>query len=578
MYKARQTSPVGKFADPSDKELLEWMVRRELTRRGFIGSGSAMIAGALGLNTLVAACTPFSPPASSSGPTGQVILADTFASLGQSSFTPWLITSNEEVITHIVGETLIRSNPTTRALEPCLAESWLLSQDGTTWTFTLRPNIPFHGGYGSVTAEDVQLSWEQYIRPDTIQGFAGAYRQAVGGDISGFEIVSPLEFRLHAKKPIVTLAALLTNGVVGLVIQSKKYWDAAGDTQASSHPIGTGPFKFVSLTSSQITLEAVGSHWRKTPAFKQLIIRSVPDDATKLAQIESGEVDIAPIPLNLKAEATAAGVRTVSIPAVDCSNIYFGGQYPNDPLGAQNYDVNSPWIQAANPSRGLAIRQALNVAIDRKSIVDKILLGEAELTTCPTCYAPKFPYDDPSWQVPVYDPTMAKALLAQGGYPNGFSVNMPEFSPSGRPETASIGEAVAGMWEAIGLKVNRQPMDFQPTFRAFTAVHHTAGMAYAMTLPYYDEPVLGLTGYIPPGVGAHWFDPVLTAAYLQMQAEPDQTKRYAIARGLGTELIQNVRAIPIAADNGLVVVGKKIKSWSFVKGLAEIHNLEYLST
>ena len=331
------------------------------------------------------------------------------------------------------------------------------------------------------------------------------------------------------------------------------------------------------MTSSQITLEAVTNHWRKTPAFKQLIIRSVPDDATKLAQIESGEVDIAPLPLNLKGEATAAKVRTVSIQAIDTSNIYLGGQYPGDPLNPQNYDVKSPWIQAANPNQGLAIRQALNVAIDRKSIVDKILLGEAELTTCPTCYAPNFPYDDPSWQVPAYDPARAKALLAQGGYPNGFSINMPEFSPSGRPETASIGEAVAGMWEAIGLKINRQPMDFQPTFRAFTAVHHTAGMAYAMTLPYYDEPALGLTGYLPPGAGAHFFDPVLTDAVHRMFAEPDQAKRYVIARELGNELVQSVRAIPIAADNGLVVIGSKIKSWTFVKGLAEIHNMEYLA-
>ena len=229
VYKAGSTDQVSKSVDLSDNELIEWMIRRELTRRGFIGSGSAMVAGALGLNALVAACTPFGPPASSSGPTGQVVLADTFANLGKSSFTPWLITSNEEVITHMVGETLIRSNPKTRALEPALAESWDLSTDTLTWTFKLRPNIPFHDGYGTLTADDVRLSWQQYIRPDSIQGFAVGYRQAVGGDISGFEIVSPLEFRLHAQKPVITLPGTLTDGVVGLVIQSKKYWDAVGD-------------------------------------------------------------------------------------------------------------------------------------------------------------------------------------------------------------------------------------------------------------------------------------------------------------------------------------------------------------
>ncbi len=542
---------------------------REMSRRQFVGSVSAAFAGSLVLDWVLAACTTAT---TSNGPHTAALFTVAVPDLGGENFTPWLASRAEEIVTHMYGETLIRANPTTRALEPALATSWELSADQLTWTIKLRPNVPFHGGYGMVTADDVMFTWSMYIRSDSTQSLAGLYRTAVGGSMNGFEIVSPTEFRLHATQPNVTLPSALSNASIGLPISSKKYWDAVGQQTFSTQPIGTGPYKFVSHTPGVgVTLDAVSNHWRQTPLFKRLIVNIISDDASRLAQVEAGQVDLASIPVSLKGEATAAKLHTISIPNIGLSNVMLGGQYPGDPV---HNDPTAPWIQADNPDKGLAIRQALNAAIDRKSILSKILLGEGALAAAPVAFPPgNYAFDDPSWTVPTYDTAKAKSLLAQGGYPNGFAVDFLIFTQSGRPATTDIGQAVAGMWEAIGITVNRKPLS--PGVPIPWLTRSTKGRAYQFTVPFYDEPLDALRlAYIPSASVAHFYDPAVSTAISGMSAEPDQKKRMAIALQLGKSLIQSVRAIPLMTTNQPYVVGTKIASWVPIAGVGELTNPE----
>ncbi len=556
-----------------EQKIRDLIDSNEITRRRFVGmSTAAAVLSAGGLQLFLTACSAAST--STAKTAAKVVVA--VPSLGSENWAPWVASGDEEILTHIVGDTLLRNDPKTRALQAGLATVWDLSADGLTWTFKLRPNVPFHGNYGTLTADDVRFSWDQFIRKDSTQGFAPVYRQAVGGDISGFEVLGPLDFKLHAKNPVVTLAAALSDGTVGLPIQSKKYWDAVSEAQASANPIGTGPYKYIAHQSGvSVTLQAVSSHFRKTPNFKQLILKIISDDSTRLAQVQSGDVDLAPIPLGLRAEAEANKLQIASIPSIGISNMYLGGQYPGHP---NIYDSKSPWIQEANPDQGLAIRQALSYAIDRKTILTKVLFGTGQLTAAPIAYPPGLHFDDPSWKAPTYDVSKAKAALAKGGYPNGFSLNMPLFNPPGRPSSSAIGEAVAGMWEAIGIKVNRQPIDFQPTMRGKLVARATAGLAWQWTAPFYDEPLDALhISYVPSGASANFYDPDISAAVSQMSSEPSQAKRYAVARDLGAKLIADVRAIPLFTVGSATAVGKQVKSWVFVNGNATFHNPEYLT-
>ncbi|MGH7862844.1 MAG: ABC transporter substrate-binding protein, partial [Candidatus Dormibacteraceae bacterium] len=110
-----------------------------ITRRRFVGIASVAVVGAGGLESLLAACGPSTSPPK----TGNTVSVG-IPSLGSESWTPWLSSGDEEVVTHIVGETLLRNDPKTRALQPGLATEWNVSSDGMTWTFKLRSNVPFH--------------------------------------------------------------------------------------------------------------------------------------------------------------------------------------------------------------------------------------------------------------------------------------------------------------------------------------------------------------------------------------------------------------------------------------------------
>ena len=197
----------------------------------------------------------------------------------------------------MMGDPLISVDPVSRELMPGLAESWTQSDDGLTWTFKLRPDVPFHGDgeWGTVTAEDVKFSWDQYaFHPETTRGFIGGIlKQAVGDDMANFEIVSDLEFTVTATEPTNILAQMLSASEETLIIQSKKYWDADATTaeQRLSEPVR---MKLVSSTPGvEVVLQARPEHWRKAGVFQKVTLLAISEPWARLAQLQSGAVDLA---------------------------------------------------------------------------------------------------------------------------------------------------------------------------------------------------------------------------------------------------------------------------------------------
>jgi len=203
-----------------------------LAGRGFAGTKRI---GGLALCLVLAACNSINtspspavgsaPPASTGSaapapvesiapagnlpvPGSEVVIA--IPALGTGDFSPSGSGDDNEKAISLMGEALVGVDPTSRQLVGELAESYELSDDGKTWTFKLRPDIPFHGGMGTVTSEDVKHSWEGYIAPESTHGGAAQMAQAVDGDINNFEIISDLEFALHTENPVVFLPATLS--------------------------------------------------------------------------------------------------------------------------------------------------------------------------------------------------------------------------------------------------------------------------------------------------------------------------------------------------------------------------------
>jgi peptide/nickel transport system substrate-binding protein len=516
--------------------------------------------------------------ATSSVDTSQLVILT--SSLGSQQYAPAETDSGVAPIKNAVGETLIRENRVTRVYEPGLALSWDQSADGLTLDIKLRPNIPFQDGYGDVTADDVKFTIVQYLGPSSDVGNqAQAMLEGLGGDpVKNVEVVGPLELKLHSPKFTVGLLPALADGSTAnaMYIQSKKYWtDKPAD--ALVHPIGTGPYKFVSSTpGTEVKLTAVENHWRQTATFKNVTLRVIPDDAARLAQVESGAADLAVIPGNLVGEAKAkTNLKILGASDFAQAEVELGGQYPGYPYD----DPTAPWIQRAAPEKGLAIRQALSLAIDRQAIVDSILAGQATLTTGPITQYPKIPDRNlPNWTLPVYDATQAKAKLAEGGFPDGFKITVQEFDNRPGSGQALIAEAVAGYWEAIGIKVTRLQLTDEQSDSYVNKPPKTQGAAWIRLDPFYDNPVQNWQCCYSLDAGhQEMYDPLFDKNLALMQAEPDPVKRAALNNEIIQKMIDNMSIIPMFTLNWSVAAGTKVGKWDNLTGEGNINSIESIT-
>lgn len=312
---------------------------------------------------------------------------------------------------------------------PSLAESWRESEDGLMYEFRLRQEVTFHNG-DLFTAEDVKFSLERY---------RGASAKLYREKVKEVEIVDPHLVRIHLKElwpDFMTFYGTPSTGAGWIV--PKKYVEKVGDDGFKQHPIGAGPYKFVSHTPGiEMVLEAYEGYWRKVPHVKKLIWRTVPDDATRLAMLKTGEADIAYAMMGSMAEEVKRD------PKLKLAYSYGPGIFFID--FTEQWDPKSPW-------HDLRVRQALNYAIDRQALNEQQTLGASHPTA--NIVPRAFEFALPLEAYP-YDPAKAKQLLKEAGYPNGFEAG--EISIG--PPYYSLAEGVATYLQAVGIRIRVRPME-----------------------------------------------------------------------------------------------------------------------
>jgi peptide/nickel transport system substrate-binding protein len=520
-------------------------------------SGSATPGGQASAGTPSAAPSP----SAIALPVAGTVLNVCVPTLGAQDFTPWLAGNEEEIVTREVGDVLIRINEKGELI-PSIATSWTLSPDLSAWTFKIRDDVPFQGGYGNVTSEDVRYSFEQYLNPDSNQSLSNLLRRALQDDIKNFEVVSPTEFKIHMdpKNPVVYVDSL----VPGLPINSKNYFEQKG-AAANSHPIGSGPYEFVSSSPGLgVVLKAVPNHWRQTAYYETVNLNIVADEAAGLSQLKTGECDLAPLSPSLLAEAEAAGVKGYEVKDVGTGSMVFGGMYYEKP---EKNDCAAPWVQCDGPEKGRAIREALSLAIDRQTILDKIFLGHGSLT-----HAGAFEWPasrpvttDPSWTLPEFNPEKAKAKLAEGGYPNGFTFD--QWIYFDQPGTIEAGQAVAGMWEDIGLKVNQQVVDYRLIVREGMRSQDTKGHVWMRFNSNYPETVQTIdVGHSKTSNTQAYNWPLVDDYRAKLVIEPDKAKREALSLELMTKMREEFVMAPLYTLDQTWGASSKVGTWNPVGG------------
>ena len=395
------------------------------------------------------------------------------APLGFDTNFTWLAPRSSNLDKRPALEFLVGIDRHTGAYIPELAEKWEMSPDSKSWTVWLRKGVKFHENWGEFTAKDVRHAVLLITQPESVQSDAPTWRTLMGvaktdtiEEVAkkleqGVEIVDDytVVFRLTQVAPefVETISAN-----TDLPIESKARWDAGGKELYGQKVVGTGPFEFVERkVGSHVLYKQVANHWRKTPEYKELEFRWVPEDVTRLATLISGEVQVSDVPRALQKDAEAKGMQvlTSKLPAIQ-HQWQFGGMYFASP---DKLDPSVPFVKKE-------VRQAMNLAINRQAIAQALLGGRVEPLRIHG-YHPKLDGDiwpgiwNPEWdrrfeELYGYDPARARALLAQAGYKDGFEFTMYLYTLPGLPEQVDIGQAIALDFQAVGLKAKLTEIDF----------------------------------------------------------------------------------------------------------------------
>src|SRR5438105_13950468 len=218
-------------------------------------------------------------------PAGEVVMAWPIT-IARSWFDP--STAPPQItpfgILYALHDALVRPLPGQK-IGNSLAESWMESPGGLTYEFKLRRGLKFHNG-DVVTAEDVKFSFERY---------RGVGAKELNLRVRQVEIVDPLTVRFVLKEPWPDFMTFYgTTATAAGIVVPKKYVIRVGEDGVRKHPIGAGPYKFVSHTPGvELVLEADPGYWRRVPGVKRLVMKSVPEGTTRVAMLKKGEADMA---------------------------------------------------------------------------------------------------------------------------------------------------------------------------------------------------------------------------------------------------------------------------------------------
>jgi peptide/nickel transport system substrate-binding protein len=440
---------------------------------------------------------------------------------------------------------------------PQLAESWE-TPEPTRWRFHLRKNVKFHDG-SPFTADDVLFSAQR------VRASGSNFTTNVPADAE-FVKVDDYTVDMVLKKPNPIAVAQFSTWF----IMSKAWSEKNGVTQptppsatspsyATLHENGTGPFVIAEHQPGVKTVfKKFDGYWGKVESnLDEAVLTTIANPATRVAALLSGEVDwIDPVPLQDQQRVNASGTATV-MAGPELRTIFLGMDQDRDELKDSS-------VKGKNPFKDIRVREAFYLAIDEDTIAKRVMRGQAvpsALMIAPSLYA-----RGAEFKRPATDLKKAKELMAQAGYPDGFSLTMD--CPNDRyVNDEAICQAVVSMLARINVKVN---LNAQPKAKYFAKV----------LAPNYDTSFY-LLGWTPSSLDSHnilyeivgcrkpgdksgrggwnlagYCDPKIDAVADKVEAEIDPAKRDALIKE-GFDVLN--------ADWGYIPLHQQALAWGVSK-------------
>ncbi len=353
---------------------------------------------------------------------------------------PQVTDLNSNRVGRRIVESLVTFPEESTQVVPGLAESWTISKDGLQYTFKLRRGIAFHDGT-PLNAEAVKFSIERQINPNHPAYKLGKYPFAnyFFGNVKAVEVLSDERVAFLLNEPRASFLAVLTAGAASIVSPTAVMkWGP----DYPNHPVGTGPFRFASWDRGQrVVLEKNPAYWKYPVKVERVIYRPIVEDQARLTELLTGGLDL-----------------IVGVPA---DNV--GQLEKNSKITLLKQVGAHVWYLGMNnqkkPFDDKRVRQALNYAVNKDAIVNDVLKGTGAASKGPVL--PGTWGADGALKAYPYDPERAKKLLAEAGYPNGFTTTLwvPE-SGSGMQAPVAMSTVMQSNLKAVGVNVSLQTMEW----------------------------------------------------------------------------------------------------------------------
>lgn len=499
-------------------------------------------------------------PGNEPAPEQEATVQDTliFGRGGDSvALDPGIVTDGESLkIAQQVYDTLLSYEPGSTKVQPSLAESWEVAEDGLTYTFKLRQGVKFHDGT-DFNAEAVVFNFERWSDPASEYKFEGDsfdyYDSMFGSEDSRVikEVTAvdehTVQFTLNQPQaPFLQNIAMSSFGIASPTAVKEK------TTNFKSEPVGTGPFVFKEWKrNDSITLEKNPDYWQEgLPKLNKVIVRSIPDNTARFNALQNGEIDIM--------EDLNADDLTVLESNANLQKI----ERPSFNVGYIGFNTKK------KPFDDKKVRQALNHAVNKQAIVDAFFGGSAQVAKNPlppTLWG----YND-EIQDYAYDPEKAKALLAEAGYPDGISEALTFYAmPVSRPympDGRKVAEAIQADLEKIGVTVSIQSPEWATYLDDLKAGEKD------------DLYMLGWTGdngdpdnfiytlldkdTIPGNNRSFYVNEELHTILVEAQKEVDQDKRAELYKQAQVIIKEDAPWIPLVHTTPLMAASSNLKGYT----------------
>lgn len=419
------------------------MPRGSLSRRKLLRAAAAGGAS-LGLAGIAAACRPTTAP--TPGPTAPVgaptaeptpgISTEQLNVVARAEVTGLDVHVRSREVLDMIHDSLLSRDLTTMDVRPHLATSWR-AVDPTTWEFKLRRGVTFHNGE-PFNAQTVKFNFDRVIEPD----LRSAYGASIRGFLDGVEVVDDDTVLIHTQFPY----GLLLERLLTIRMVPERYYAENSFEHVANNPVGSGPYKFVEwVTGQRVVVERNDDYWGPGPAFQRVVVRTIIEPATAMAELLSGSAhvvyDIAPDQVE---EVTRSGIADIrSTPNVQCLEIRLDSLPRGDP----------------NPFTDKRVRHAASYAIDKEAIASNLMGGYSQVQA--TNIGPMMFGHDPTVLPYPHDPDRARQLLAEAGYADGFEARFGAPTVSGFPTARAVAEAVANDLAQVGIRAQLNTLSSQ---------------------------------------------------------------------------------------------------------------------